>query len=152
MSFPRIGLISDTHGLLRPQALVALEGCQVILHAGDVGDVSILEALSAIAPTHAVAGNCDDLPELPWELLHRMAGMDILLRHGHLPTSPSTPSAQVVVTGHTHVPDFSRDAAGVLHLNPGSAGPRRFRLPVTVALLHLLPGGPEPELVELDVR
>lgn len=152
MAPPRIGLISDTHGLLRPQALVALEGCDAILHAGDVGEGDILEALAALAPTHAVAGNCDQRPDLPLELLREVGGFRILLHHGHRLVDEAAHAPDVVVTGHTHVPLVARDPGGPLRVNPGSAGPRRFRLPVTLALLRLGEGGPGAELVELDVR
>ena len=148
----RIGLIADTHGLLRPQALVALEGCDAILHAGDVGEGDILEALGALAPTHAVAGNCDDLPTLPLELVHLAGPARILLHHGHRAVDEAARAPDVVVTGHTHAPLVRRDPGGPLRVNPGSAGPRRFRLPVTVALLSLGPAGPAAEIVELDVR
>lgn len=151
MSAPRLGLIADTHGLLRPQALVALEGCAAILHAGDVGEGDILEALAELAPTLAVAGNCDDRPDLPAELVHLAAGLRILLHHGHLPVDEAARAPDVVVTGHTHVPRVDRFPGGPLRVNPGSAGPRRFRLPVAVALLHLHPAGAEAEIVELDV-
>ena len=145
----RLGLIADTHGLLRPQALVALEGCDRILHAGDIGEGDILEALAGLAPVEAVRGNGDDLPGLPTERLVEAGGLRILLRHGHLPESVGH-GADVVVSGHTHVPRIVRDGA-MLRVNPGSAGPRRFRLPVTVAVLEI--GGAEPraEILELDL-
>ena len=145
----RLGLIADTHGLLRPQALAALEGCDRILHAGDVGDASLLDELAALAPVDAVRGNCDDLPGLPLERRLEVEGCRILLRHGHLPEDDLT-DADVVVSGHTHVPLVRRDGA-VLRVNPGSAGPRRFRLPVTVAVLELGAGGPRAAIVELDL-
>jgi hypothetical protein len=148
----RIGLISDTHGLLRPQALVALEGCDLILHAGDVGEGDLLEALGELAPTVAVAGNGDDLPALPLEHLHLAGDLRILLHHGHRSVDEAAHRPDIVVTGHTHVPLVRRDPDGPLRVNPGSAGPRRFRLPVTVALLTLGPAGPAAEIAELDVR
>ena len=148
----RIGLIADTHGLLRPQALVALEGCDAILHAGDVGEPDLLDALDDLAPTLAVAGNCDDLPALPLELIHLAASRRILLHHGHRAVDEAPHRPDIVVTGHTHQPLVRRDAAGPLRVNPGSAGPRRFRLPVTVAILTLGPGEPAAEIIELDVR
>lgn len=148
----RLGLIADTHGLLRPQALVALEGCDAILHAGDVGEGDILEALAQLAPTFAVAGNCDNLPSIPLELLHCAGPVRILLHHGHLAVDESARAPDVVVTGHTHLPLVRREPGGPLRVNPGSAGPRRFRLPVTVAILHLGAGSPDAEIVELDVR
>lgn len=149
----RVGLIADTHGLLRPQALVALGGCDAILHAGDVGEGDILEALGEIAPTLAVAGNCDDLPALPSELVHLAGPVRILLHHGHRSVDEAAHAPGIVVTGHTHVPLVRRDPGGPLRVNPGSAGPRRFRLPVTVALLRVGgAAGAEAEIVELDVR
>lgn len=149
---PRLGLIADTHGLLRPQALVALEGCDAILHAGDLGEGDLLGVLGELAPTVAVAGNCDDLPGLPLELVHLAGATRILLHHGHRTVDEAAHAPDIVVTGHTHVPLVRRDPAGVLRVNPGSAGPRRFRLPVTVARLRLGSGPPEAEIVELDVR
>jgi putative phosphoesterase len=146
---PRLGLIADTHGLLRPQALVALEGCDRILHAGDVGEGDILEALGRLAPVVAVAGNCDDRPDLPAEARLSVGGVRILLRHGHLPEE-AAPEADVVVSGHTHVPLVAAEG-GRLRVNPGSAGPRRFRLPVTVGILLLGEGAPRAEIVELDL-
>ncbi len=145
----RLGLIADTHGLLRPQALVALGGCDRILHAGDIGEGDILESLAGIAPVDAVRGNCDDLPGLPTDRILDVGGVRILLRHGHLP-EPGAHGADVVVSGHTHVPLVARDGA-TLRVNPGSAGPRRFRLPVTVAVLEVGDGAPRAEIVELDL-
>lgn len=146
-----IGLISDTHGLVRPQALVALEGVDLILHAGDVCGGDVLEALAAIAPTLAVGGNCDADPALPAHRLEVVSGVRILLHHGHLALEEAGHRPDVVVTGHTHVPRVEVDG-DVLRVNPGSAGPRRFRLPVTLARLTLGGGRPSAELVELDVR
>lgn len=145
----RLGLIADTHGLLRPQALVALEGCDRILHAGDIGEGDILEALAGIAPVDAVRGNVDDRDDLPTERRLDLGGLRVLLRHGHLP-EPAGHGAAIVVSGHTHVPRVVRDGP-VLRVNPGSAGPRRFRLPVTVALLELGDGEPRAEILELDL-
>ena len=146
-----IGLISDTHGLLRPQALVALEGVDLILHAGDVCGDGILEELGAIAPTFAVGGNCDADPRLPSHVLKVVGGVRILVHHGHRHMDEAAHRPDVVVTGHTHVP-LIETVDGVLRINPGSAGPRRFSLPVTLARLGLPGGAPVPELIELDVR
>lgn len=146
-----IGLISDTHGLVRPQALVALEGVDVILHAGDVCGDGILDELGGIAPTFAVGGNCDDDPLLPPHLLKVLGGVRILVHHGHRQVDEGAHRPDVVVTGHTHVP-LVETVDGVLRVNPGSAGPRRFRLPVTVGRLTVTDGRPVAELVELDVR
>lgn len=146
-----IGLISDTHGLVRPQALVALEGVDLILHAGDVCGEGVLEALGAIAPTFAVGGNCDDDPGLPPHILRVVGGVRILVHHGHRHLDEAPHRPDVVVSGHTHVP-LVETVEGVLRINPGSAGPRRFRLPVTLARLDLSGGAPVAELIELDVR
>ena len=146
-----IGLISDTHGLVRPQAIVALEGVDLILHAGDVCSDVTLEELAQIAPVLAVAGNCDDDPRLPAFLLHVVDGVRILLHHSHLPMDESLHRPDIVITGHSHQPAIEQDG-NVLRINPGSAGPRRFRLPVTVARLTIIDGKPEAELIELDGR
>jgi putative phosphoesterase len=146
-----IGLISDTHGLVRPQAIVALEGVDLILHAGDVCSDVTLEELAQIAPVLAVAGNCDDDPRLPAFLLHVVDGVRILLHHSHLPMDESLHRPDIVITGHSHQPVIEQDG-NVLRINPGSAGPRRFRLPVTVARLTIIDGKPEAELIELDGR
>jgi uncharacterized protein len=130
-----IGLISDTHGLLRPEALRALAGSSLIVHAGDVGKPEILDALRSIAPVVAVRGNVDtapwaaDLPETA------TTGSIYVLHDVHrLALDPRAAGFRAVVSGHSHKPGaIERD--GVLYINPGSAGPRRFRLPVTVARL-----------------
>lgn len=136
-----IGIISDTHGLLRPQAVAALQGSDLIIHAGDVGDPKILEALKTVAPVFAVRGNVDiepwalSLPET--EVIETDLATFYILHDLHaLDLDPAAAGFQVVVTGHSHTPaNTERD--GVLFLNPGSAGPRRFDLPVTVARLEL---------------
>lgn len=136
----RIGVVSDTHGLLRPAALQALHGSRLILHAGDIGDAGILERLASIAPVLAVRGNNDhgDWAEhLPETLIHDCGpGLRVLLTHDlkALQTDVHAAGCTVVVSGHSHRPGIEqRD--GVLYLNPGSAGPRRFRLPVSVGWL-----------------
>jgi putative phosphoesterase len=136
-----IGIISDTHGLLRPQALRALEGSDLIIHAGDVGDPKILDALKALAPVFAVKGNVDTdawaraLPET--EVIETGSATIYVLHDVHaLDLTPAAAGFQIVVSGHSHKPgQTERD--GVLFLNPGSAGPRRFDLPITVARLDL---------------
>lgn len=151
----RIGVLSDTHSLLRPEALAALRGVEHILHAGDVGDIAILDALRQIAPTMAIRGNIDvhgptaALPstealELGGHLVYMLHALDELDLH------PRAASISVVVYGHSHKPSIEvRD--GVLFLNPGSCGPRRFKLPITVATLLLEPGKPpSAKLVSLE--
>lgn len=142
-------MISDTHGLLRPEAVTALEGSTLILHAGDVGDSAILDRLGEIAPVHAVRGNTDggELRSiLPASAVVDLGSADgsigsggpvgllAYVCHGdqELDLDPRAAGISLVVSGHTHKPDIER-RNGVVHLNPGSAGPRRFRLPVTVA-------------------
>jgi uncharacterized protein len=137
----RIGLVSDTHGLLRPELLAAVEGCALIVHAGDVGRPEVLTGLQEIAPVVAVRGNID---RGPWAqqlrrtevvevgqavlyVIHDLADMDL---------DPAAVGFQAVISGHTHRPGSFRDR-GVLYINPGSAGPRRLRLPVYAALLHV---------------
>lgn len=146
-----IGLISDTHGLLRPQALNALRGCAMILHAGDIGSPDILEALSALAPLHAVRGNNDvgDWAAALPEALHlKIGGRRLLLLHDRKQLPPEGAGADVVVSGHSHKPSIeTRD--GVLFVNPGSAGPRRFKLPVGVACLRLEHGSLSARVLQL---
>jgi putative phosphoesterase len=150
-----VGVISDTHGLLRPQATEALKGSDVIVHAGDVGDPQILEQLRGIAPTFAVRGNVDTgawaqaLPLIevveagPLQLyvLHDIATLDI---------DPQAAGFAAVISGHSHRPGAER-RRGVLYLNPGSAGPRRFTLPIAVAKLHVVGDQLSHEMIELRV-
>jgi putative phosphoesterase len=136
-----IGLISDTHGLLRPQALRALEGSDLIIHAGDVGDQEILEALKTLAPVFAVRGNVDTEPwalALPEsEIVETDSATIYVLHDVHaLDLDPVAAGFQIVISGHSHKPART-EHGGVLFLNPGSAGPRRFDLPVTVAHLDM---------------
>lgn len=159
MSLQRLGLISDTHGLLRPQAVEALRGCAHILHAGDIGlrgeRTSILEELARIAPLTAVRGNNDhgDWAEvLPDTAQLEFGGIRIHVLHilGELRIDPLAEGVKVVVSGHSHQPRIeTRD--GVLYVNPGSAGPRRFRLPVCVGRLWVAGGEPKAELIELSL-
>ena len=134
-----IGLISDTHGLLRPGVLPLLEGCDLILHAGDVGDAGILEALEAVAPVKAVRGNTDYGAlgaALPLTELVEVGGKVVYLLHilEDLDLDPAAAGIDVVVYGHTHRP-LVEERGGVLYVNPGSCGPRRFDLPVTIGRL-----------------
>lgn len=137
----RIGVISDTHGLLRPEALCALEGVQLIIHAGDVGAPEILTQLKLIAPVFAVRGNVDTEPwaeELPLSTVVEISGFHFYVLHNlrDLDLNPKAAGFDAVVTGHTHQAG-QHDDCGVLYLNPGSAGPRRFQLPVTLASLEV---------------
>ncbi len=130
-----VGLISDTHGLLRPEALAALAGCSLILHAGDVGAPEILDRLREIAPVIAVRGNIDRIPLPETAVAETPAGRIYLIHNVHdLEIDPRAAGFRAVLSGHSHKPSAT-ERDGVLYLNPGAAGPRRFRLPVTVATL-----------------
>lgn len=148
-----IGVISDTHGLLRPEALTALVGVEHILHAGDVGDPRILDALREIAPVTAIRGNIDqwgDCAELPAVEVVELDGRLFYLVHSltDLDINPAVAGVAVVISGHTHKPSIEQ-RNGVLYLNPGSAGPRRFNLPVTVALITIDTDSVSARIVEL---
>ena len=150
-----LGVISDTHGLLRPEAVEALQGSELILHAGDVGDLEILETLEGIAPVVAVRGNMDRAPwarDLPESEVVEVGGTHIYILHdlATLPLDPAAAGFAVVVSGHTHEPMVVRNGP-VLFLNPGSAGPRRFRLPVSVASLVIGRGEADAGIIELSV-
>jgi uncharacterized protein len=151
----RIGLISDTHGLLRPQAVAALKGSDHIIHAGDIGHPGILDELSGIAPVTAVRGNNDRgewASGLPETAVVERAGIRIHVIHilTELGIEPAAAGVRVVVSGHSHRPK-SELVSGVLYVNPGSAGPRRFSLPVCVARLVLHGGDVSAELIPLTV-
>jgi putative phosphoesterase len=151
-----IGVISDTHGLLRPEAIEALRGSEHIIHAGDVGSPEILEKLSRIAPVIAVRGNIDKAAwsrRLPETQVLESGGVSIYVLHdlAQLDLKPKAAGFSVVVSGHSHVPkQETRD--GVLYFNPGSAGPRRFKLPVSLGRLVVEAGSVRGELVQLSVN
>ncbi len=153
MSEVLVGVISDTHGLVRPEAVRALQGSDLIIHAGDVGTPEVIEQLRAVAPTFAVRGNNDtgawaaglpvtqvvEVGELLFYVLHELSQLDL---------DPVIAGFAAVVSGHSHQPSIQfRDR--VLYLNPGSAGPRRFKLPVAVARVHVSGRQLRPEIVEL---
>ncbi len=136
-----IGLISDTHGLVREEAFEALRGSELIIHAGDVGKPEILTALRQLAPVIAVKGNIDTAPwasDLPGTAIAEAGPVNIYVLHDiqELDLDPAAAGIQIVVSGHSHKPSRA-EKSGVLYINPGSAGPRRFQLPVTVARLDL---------------
>lgn len=145
-----IGLISDTHGLLRPEAIVALEGCDVILHAGDVGGSLIIDTLAQFAPTFAVGGNCDVDETFPNYFAAVYGAKKLIMFHGHLPFDEHEFKPDIVITGHSHIPLFEQDK-NILRINPGSAGPKRFKLPVTVARLTISDGIPVARIINLNV-
>ncbi|MBI3624551.1 MAG: metallophosphoesterase family protein [Candidatus Rokubacteria bacterium] len=150
-----VGVISDTHGLLRPEAVAALQGSDVIIHAGDIGRPEVIEQLREVAPTFAVRGNNDEgawaagvpatqiveVGELLFYVLHEIRQLDV---------APTVAGYAAVVSGHSHRPSVEL-RGGVLYLNPGSAGPRRFKLPVAGARVGVLGRQMRPEIVELQV-
>jgi uncharacterized protein len=154
-AFPRnIGLISDTHGLLRNEAMQALSGSDLIIHAGDVGDPNILDALRKIAPVVAVRGNIDTAEwakSLPETAVVEAGSANIYVLHdvNALDLDPKAAGFQIVVSGHSHKPARS-ERNGVLYINPGSAGPRRFNLPIMIARLDLGVTPCNVEFVDLE--
>lgn len=160
MTTTRIGVVSDTHGLLRPQAVDALRGCDHVLHAGDIGAPHILDALAALAPLHAIRGNVDIAPwshAVPATRTVAVAGLRIHLVHSlaDLAIDPVVDGIDVIVSGHSHRPGIDT-RHGVLYVNPGSAGRRRFKLPVTVAelLVDHRPGAARitPRIIDIALR
>ena len=148
-----VGVISDTHGLLRPEAVAALRGSDYIIHAGDIGDASILKTLAEVAPVTAIRGNVD---REAWARkifstdVLEAGGISIYVLHNiqELDLEPEAAGFGVVVCGHSHVPK-QETKNGVLYFNPGSAGPRRFRLPVTMGRLKIQGGRVSGEIVEI---
>ncbi|MBI4522391.1 MAG: metallophosphoesterase family protein [Deltaproteobacteria bacterium] len=149
-----IGVISDTHGLVRPEALQCLQRVEFIIHAGDVGKPAVIQSLLSIAPVVAVRGNNDKgewARKLPLTEVVQAGSSRIYIIHDlkELDFNPRDAGFQVVISGHSHRPSAVQ-RNGVLFLNPGSAGPRRFKLPITVARLHLKGPSAEAEIVKLD--
>lgn len=150
-----VGIISDTHGLVRPEALTALEGSDLVIHAGDIGDPAVIEQIRRIAPVFAVRGNNDkgtwaesfpptdvvEVGDTHLYVLHEISGLDL---------DPAAAEFAAVISGHSHQPSIET-RSGVLYLNPGSAGPRRFSLPVTVARVTVSGRLVRPEIVTLEV-
>ena len=151
-----VGIISDTHGVLRPEALAALVGSDYIIHAGDIGDLAILEKLAEIAPVTAIRGNVDRetwARKIPATNVLEVGGISIYVLHNlsELDLKPDAAGFAVVVSGHSHVAKVDTKN-GVLYFNPGSAGPRRFRLPVTIGRLTLTGGKVSAEILEILPR
>jgi putative phosphoesterase len=149
----RLGIISDTHGLLRPEALAFLQGCDRIVHGGDIGNAEVLTQLSAIAPVTAVRGNNDAgawAKAIPDTELFEFRGAHVYAIHdlSLLDIDPSAAGIQVLVSGHSHKP-LIENRGGVLFINPGSAGPRRFKLPISVAEILVEGDVISPRIVEL---
>jgi uncharacterized protein len=150
-----LGVISDTHGLLRPEAVEALRGAQQVIHAGDVGSPEILKKLATIAPVTAVRGNVDKdawAQQLPQNQALEAGGISIYLLHDlmQLDVKPEAAGFRVVISGHSHIPK-QEVRNGVLYFNPGSAGPRRFKGPVSVGRLSIDGAEVSAELVILNV-
>ena len=150
-----LGVISDTHGLLRPEAVEALRGAEHVIHAGDVGSPEILKKLATIAPVTAVRGNVDKDPwaqQLPETQVLETGGISIYLVHDltQLDVKPEAAGFRVVISGHSHIPK-QEVRNGVLYFNPGSAGPRRFKGPVSVGRLSIDGAEVSAELVMLNV-
>lgn len=150
---PRVGLISDTHGLLRPQAMDFLRGSDFIIHAGDIGDAQVLSDLAAIAPVTAVRGNNDKgawTDAVPDTAVLRVGQVSVYVLHNlaELSLDPAAAGFQVVISGHSHRPTVHR-RDGVLYVNPGSAGPRRFKLPISLAELEIKGASIKARLREL---
>jgi len=150
----RIGVISDTHGLVRPEVARAFDGVDLILHAGDVGNPQVLKELSSIARVIAVRGNNDKGPwaeAIPETEVVRIGRVSIYILHNLKETEgdPADRNCQVVISGHSHRPSIER-RGGVLFLNPGSAGPRRFRLPITVARLTIGGSAVNGKIIDLS--
>lgn len=149
-----IAILSDTHGLLRPEVEQALAGCDHILHAGDIGAKEVLDRLERIAPVAAVRGNMDAgswSRSLPVNEMVEIAGVCFYILHDlhQLDLEPSAAGIHVVVSGHTHRPEILRKD-GVIYLNPGSAGHRRFNYPVSVARVGIENGALDPRIIEID--
>jgi len=151
----RVGVISDTHGMLRVEALHALRGVDHVVHAGDVGDPLVLDRLRALAPLTAVRGNMDLEPwaeRLPGSAEVEIGGVTLHVLHAleRLDLDPAAAGFAAVIHGHSHRPSVT-EQDGVLYVNPGSAGPRRFRLPVSLALIEIGANGLRARLVRLQV-
>jgi uncharacterized protein len=152
----RIGIISDTHGLLRPEAEQVLAGVDHIIHCGDIGNPDIIAALQEIAPVTAIKGNVDTgdwAGEYADTEFVRLAGRSFYILHDQraLQVDPVTQRIDVVVSGHSHVP-MIETIGSVLYLNPGSAGRRRFKLPITLATLDVTPAGMRPVIHDLECK
>jgi putative phosphoesterase len=152
---PRVGLISDTHGLLRPEAIAFLRGSDFIVHAGDIGDAGVIEKLQALAPVTAVRGNNDKArwaQDIAETQILRVGDVSIYILHNlaELDLDPVAAGFRVVVSGHSHHPSVE-ERDGVLYVNPGSSGPRRFKLPVAVGELQIVGSSVEAKVVELEL-
>lgn len=151
----KVAVVADSHGLWRPQVPVAIGGADLILHAGDVGRPEVLDRLAEIAPVEAIRGNVDvdgTVAKLPETLTRTVGGVTIHMLHAlaDLAAEPSRLGWRVVISGHSHKASIA-ERKGVLYLNPGAIGPKRFSLPVTLAILRIEAGEAVAEIVPLDV-
>jgi uncharacterized protein len=151
----RVGLVSDTHGLIRAEALAALRNSELIIHAGDIGSPDVLSALEQIAPVLAIKGNNDrdswarGLPDILFVRVNAI-GVQVIHNLNELKIKPASTEFQVVISGHSHKPVVvTKD--GILFINPGSAGPRRFKLPIAVARLNIQREKRQAKIVELEI-
>jgi putative phosphoesterase len=149
-----IGIISDTHGLLRPEAMAGLQGSDLIIHAGDIGNPSVLDSLDRIAPVFAVRGNNDRggwAEKIPCARLVKAGEVSLYVLHDlkELNVAPTADTWAAVIAGHSHRPSI-QERQGVLFINPGSAGPRRFHLPVTIARLDIRGRELEATIIDLE--
>lgn len=150
-----IGIISDTHDLLRPEAFKVLAGSEIIIHAGDIGSPEIIDRLKSLAPVYAVRGNMDKSPwrdTLPATDIIEISGKLLYVLHNitEMDLNPVAAGLAAVISGHSHRPHIE-NKNGVLFINPGSAGPRHFSLPVTVASLHIVGDSITCDVIELSV-
>ncbi len=149
-----IDVISDTHGLLRPELVHALIKCNAIIHAGDIGSMELLSSLKAIAPTFAVRGNVDTgtwAKTIPVSDIAEIAGSHLYIIHNldFLDIDPASAGIDVVISGHTHMPELYKKG-NILYMNPGSAGPKRFTRPLSMARIIVDDSGIHPELINLE--
>lgn len=152
----KLGVISDTHGLLRPEAVAALQGSEYIIHAGDIGSEEIIPALEAIAPVAAIRGNIDKASwtkKYPVEDTIELENHLIYVIHdvNEINLSPAKAKISLVISGHSHKPGF-KEKNGVIYLNPGSAGPRRFSLPISIATVEIATKKIIPQIHELQIE
>jgi len=151
----KIGLISDTHGLMRPEALVALKGSELIIHAGDIGKREVLDSLNSIAPVIAIRGNNDreswarDLPDV-LNLKINAIKIHVIHNVNEMEIDPASAGFHAVISGHSHKPSAMRQG-NVSYVNPGSAGPRRFKLPIAVAKLQIIDGHVKARIMSFEI-
>jgi putative phosphoesterase len=150
-----VGIISDTHGLLRPEALNVLQNSDLIVHAGDIGSPLVISGLENLAPVIAVRGNMDSekwATKIPLTELIEVKGLFVHVIHdiARLGVVPETAGIRIIINGHTHKPRI-REEKGVLYINPGSAGPRRFTYPVSVSVLQVIGGSVNARIIKLNV-